>query len=521
MIGDKKMKTANHHRRFYIFIMLPILVLIPSWIKSASADGPAPAQDVTELAAQVDTLNRKVEELSRLVEILMSHAAPVSNLPGNAATGANAESLTSSSVSKTQERPAEQAQRDPSLLRVSGDFRLRLDGIFRPASDSSNSDQQSLVHVQNVRGRYRLRLNFDSQIHPMVSFHGQLTTGPLNNPLTLDQDFAGVTARHPIAINEAWVSFHPRDWVSFQGGKVPEVFADNLRFLFDDDIAFNGFNQRLTHNLSKPVGGIRRIEFRSGQYIFTNPNIASVTPENLGPTGAIIGSTARSAQLFHQGFLVEQNLFSKASQVIGADIQFYRNPNQIQFASTAAGVPVLVQNALGIALSGPLTGTGNATTTPGGAMYSAPNFQVARLTYRFDYDGFKSARQEYPITVNFQVARNVGIGGPERDALLANIKIGKIKKFGDYSFLYMFAMKGANSMISQLTDDDLGTSSGVNIRSHYFRFDLGLAKKIQLQNLFYIQNELANSGEFPQFFVPLNAYTPQLYRLQEQLLFTF
>jgi hypothetical protein len=190
----------------------------------------------------------------------------------------------------------------------------------------------------------------------------------------------------------------------------------------------------------------------------------------------------------------------EVSHTLVADLQVYRNPNQIQFASTPAGFPILVQNALGFALSGPLPGTGNATTTPGGAIYTARNFQVARLLYRFDYEGIQSARQEYPISVNLQVSRNVGTGAAQRDGLEASFKIGRVKRAWDYSFLYLFAIKGANSMISQLTEDDLGSITGVNARSHHFRFDLGVSKRIQLQNLFFMQNELSNSGQYPNFF---------------------
>jgi hypothetical protein len=225
--------------------------------------------------------------------------------------------------------------------------------------------------------------------------------------------------------------------------------------------------------------------------------------------------------MFHQGILIEQGLSTKLSQVYGADVQLYRNPNQIQFASTPAGVPILVQNALGVALAGPLPGTGNATTTPGGAIYTAHNFQVARLHYRLDYTGLKSSRQEYPIALTFQVARNIGTGQRQRDALLAAVKVGRVRARWDQSFQYLFALKGANSMISQLTDDDLGTLTGVNIRSHFFRFDVGLARSIQLQNLLFIQNELSSPGQFPNFFVPLGSYAPRQYRFQEQILFLF
>ena len=105
--------------------------------------------------------------------------------------------------------------------------------------------------------------------------------------------------------------------------------------------------------------------------------------------------------------------------------------------------------------------------------------------------------------------------------MLASFQIGKVANRGDVAFLYIFSSKGANSMISQVTDDDLGTNSGVNIRTNHFRFDYGLAKKITLQSLLYIQSELRNSGAFPNFFVPLNAFTPRQYRLQEQIVFSF
>jgi hypothetical protein len=137
------------------------------------------------------------------------------------------------------------------------------------------------------------------------------------------------------------------------------------------------------------------------------------------------------------------------------------------------------------------------------------------------YSGFKFGGHDYPLVINAQMARNVGIGMPQRDALLAAAQLGRITKRGDMSFLYVFAIKGANSMISQLTDDDLGTNTGVNIRTNHFRFEYGLAKKITFQSLVYIQRELSNSGQFPRFFVPLNAFTPRQYRFQEQIVFTF
>lgn len=404
-------------------------------------------------------------------------------------------------------------------LKVSGDFRLRFDGIFRSATDPSDPP---VAHTQNARARYRLRINLDTDLYPTLSFHSQLATGPINNALTLDQDFSSITARHPFFINEAWIDYHPVKAAQLQAGRVQEIFADNSRFLFDDDVRFNGFNEKYVLSLKKNGAHFSSIDFRAGQYILSNPNVAIITPGSpLARAGAEIGTTGRSANLFHQGVLFNQTFNDRWSDQFGGDIQLYRNPNQIQLASTTDGAVLLVQPGLGIALSGPLTGTGNATTTPGGAIYTAPGFQVARLTYRLNYAGFEKGGHTYPVVFNLQFARNVATGLNERDAMLAALQVGRITKKGDSSFLYVFSIKGANSLISQVTDDDLGTGTGVNLRTNHFRFEYGLARKVTLQSLFFIQNSLRSSGQYPNFFVPLGAFVPTTYRLQQQIVFSF
>ena len=407
-------------------------------------------------------------------------------------------------------------------LRFSGDFRLRFDGIFRKADPTPPTGFAALTHQQNARMRYRLRLNLDTDIDSRLSFHTQLATGPLNNSLTMDQDFGETTTRHPFLISEAWVDFHPNKALQLHGGRVQEIFADNSRFLFDDDVRFNGFNEKYVFSFKHNSLKVSSLELRAGQYILSHPNVAIVTAGSpLAQAGAIVGSTGRSSNLFHQGLLLNQKYNDRWSGQFGGDVQLYRNPNQIQLASTTNGVALIVQNGLGIALSGPVTGTGNATTTTGGAIYTARNFQIARVTYRLNWTGFKSGSHAYPVTFNLQAARNVGIGLRERDAVLAALQIGRVTQRGDMAFLYVYSTKGANALISQVTDDDLGTGSGVNIRTNHFRFDFGLAKKVTLQSLLFIQSELRNSGDFPNFFVPLNGFTPRQYRVQEQIVFTF
>jgi len=485
-------------------------------------------EEVRQQKQMLTEMRDIIADQRRIIESFSSRATSVKTAAENqSVTPISAVSAPASSRNQTSPLEDRVKKLEGKVLaagpfRFSGDFRLRFDGIFRKADATPPAGFAPVTHQQNARMRYRLRFNFDTDIDSKVSFHGQLATGPINNAVTMDQDFGEITTRHPFFISEAWIDYHPNKAVQLQAGRLQEIFADNSRFLFDDDIRFNGFNEKYTLSFKNNGLKVSSLELRAGQYILSNPNVAIVTSGSpLAQAGAIVGSTGRSSNLFHQGLLANQKFNDRWSSQFGGDVQLYRNPNQIQLASTANGVALIVQNGLGITLSGPVTDTGNATTTSGGAIYTARNFQIARLTYRLNWAGFKSRNHVYPVVFNFQAARNVGIGLKERDAMLASFQIGKVTNRGDMAFLYVFSSKGANSMISQVTDDDLGTNTGVNIRTNHFRFDYGLAKKITLQSLLYIQSELRNSGAFPNFFVPLNAFTPRQYRLQEQIVFSF
>ncbi len=409
-------------------------------------------------------------------------------------------------------------------FKFGGDFRFRADAQLRSGNAVAGP-------LQNIRSRYRLRLNVDKDLDPRFKFHLQLSTGPFNNEITNDQDFAAISVKHPFSIAEAYVDFHPNSNLALRGGRMEEVFADNSRFLWDDDIRFNGFQQLVTIPIGSNALGIKSFELRGGEYILTNPNVvvlpaipaSSATPP---PASAFVlagytpGGKVRDANLFHPGFVVKGDLKTGWSHQFAGDIQVYRNPKEIQLASLASGFPVLVNNGIGLVLSGPITGTGNATIKKGGAIYSAPNFQIARAAYRLEHKGWKIGNREMPAYLDFQASRNIGTS-KLRDAVMASANLGAVKGFGDVRFLYQFAIKDANSLISQFTDDDLGTGTGVNIQVHAVRFDLGLTRFLQWQNLLFIQDERRPSNPAAQFFVPLQRGANTTFRYLGQLAFTF
>ncbi len=446
--------------------------------------------------AQIDELRKALDEQSRALERLagvpVTAALPRQEAPRN----------------------VEAAPAATGGFQFSGDFRYRLDAQIRSGNGAAPP-------LQNVRSRYRVRLNIDREIDPRFKFHLQLSTGPFSNAITNDQDMAGVVTKHPFSIAEAFVDFHPNSKFSMRGGRMEEVFADNMRFLWDDDVRFNGFHQILKLPVGRNSLGFTEIEFRGGQYILTNPAVYVLSPNSpYVDAGYEPGGKVRASNLFHPGVILRGTVGSSWTQQIMGGVELYRNPNQIQLASTARGFPVLVNGAIGFALSGPPGGGGNATTQAGGAMYTAPDFQIAHVGYRLAHKGLRISGREVPAWLDFQVSRNTSAASL-RDALMASANLGSVKGAGDTRVLYQFAIKDANSMISQFTDDDLGTGSGVNIAVHAMRFDLGLTRFLQWQNLFFIQKQRRPSNPAEQFFVPLQRGANPTFRYLGQLAFSF
>ncbi len=153
-------------------------------------------------------------------------------------------------------------------------------------------------------------------------------------------------------------------------------------------------------------------------------------------------------------------------------------------------------------------------------MFTAQHFQVAHLKYRIGYDGWKIGDHEMPAYLEFHAARNVGIGYLN-NAAMGLVSFGDVKKVGDVRLLYAYGIKEANSTISEVTDDYFGTTTGVNMRTHEIRVDLGLSRFLAWQNLFFIQNEISGNNAARNFYVPIQAGAATQYRLQSQLQFKF
>jgi uncharacterized coiled-coil protein SlyX len=497
------------------FMMAVVLmVFLAGTVSGQTSETENLKRQVAEQERQITELQQKLARLEEAVlgensalRALLQPAAGVT--PVNvAALGVQppAPSAPLPVAKATPTAAAAQAQNQPQAagFRFGGDFRFRFDAAFRDSSPTT-------AGLQNVRQRYRFRFNIDRDITSDMNAHVQLATGAVNNGITFDQDFAGAVTRHPFFISEAYVEYRPDKNLTLRGGKLEEVFADNSRFLWDDDVRFNGFNERLK---------LGKVEFRGGQYLFVNPNTFSVAPGSpLTIAGVQPGTMARSAAMFHQGMVIDHALSATWKGQFITDAHIYRNPNLIALTSNATGVTVTVNPAIGLTLSGPAPGTGNATTSPTNTILAARHYQVIRAAYKLDAASL-AGKTSMPLSLYVQVARNVGTS-QLRDAVMGTVSIGRTQEKGDVRGLYTFAIKDANSMISQLTDDDLGTGVGTNIATNHFRVDYALRRGLVFQNLVFRQKERRSSNPADSFFVPLGKEAPTTWRYQGQLAISF
>ncbi len=510
----------------------------------------AQQEQIADLRASLDEQKRRLDRTPETPQFGFAGDGTVASLypaimnasPSFYGTGSGAtpKSLPADSTSATPDETQKYTEKVDELsksmgritsglagFKFSGDFRLRADGDYR----SGNS---TAAAVQNSRGRYRMRVYVDKALSDQFDFHVGLGSGRSDNGLTSDSDFTGFDTRSPLYIVEASAGYHPNESVSLRGGKLPEVFADDSRFLFKEEIRFNGFQEIFHHPFEGKPLGVTSVEFRGGQYVLTNPNIAMLpsakactVPSTALPPGCayvaagyLPGQKVRDADLFHQGLVISGELKQGWHHRFGVDLQLWRNQNQIALAATAAGYAVVLNSSPGLMLAAPITGTGTATATPGGVVFTAAHFQIAHINYRLAYDGVKIRDHEMPIAFDLHASRNLGAGFL-RDALMGIASFGETRKPGDIRLLYAFAIKDGNSMISEVTDDYVGSLSGVNIKTNEFRFDLGLTRFLAWQNYLYIINPRRPSDPALHFYVPVPSGANTQYRVQSQLQFKF
>jgi hypothetical protein len=409
-------------------------------------------------------------------------------------------------------------------FRFSGDLRFRFDLLDRAANrDLPPSDNRSTPQ-QRARERYRVRLNIDKDAFyrdggpALAHFHVQIATDPYNNPSTMDTDFSAISTRAPFSLAEAYLDLTPLKGLSFRIGRTPELYADNRQFIYDDDIRFNGFHENYRWTAKNSLF----FQLSAAQYILTDPNIQVVpTGSPFLAAGYKVGQRIPSSNLLDQGITVGGNLGKKWSANFTVNYFAVREPNQIQLASTTGGAVLFANNpVVGATLISNLGETGNATKTAGGAIYYASAFHVVREALNLNYSGNVIHGHNFPFAVFLQGTHNRG-AKIENNGYMLGAAWGQTARLGDFQLQYQYFYKPANAFVSQFTDDDVGTGSGVNLKNNQIRVNFGLTRFLAWENRLYIQKGIAVNNPAINFFVPLQQGYNTQFRLHSQFVFTF
>lgn len=484
----------------------------------------APDPDILLLKKQLTEQQRQIDELREMLKMQQTQLASIGQPFAPKVESATAllpaiPAAAPLSDLKSMRGDVEKLGRSLGGFAFSGDFRYRFDIQNRHPNAFAPG-------LQNIRNRYRIRMNTDKQIGSQLKFHMQLATGPYTNQVNHDQDFGSFGIRAPFALVEASISYTPTKYLSLALGRMREVFSDETRFVWDDDVRLSGFEQRIqlpTFNNKL----FKSIELRAGEYILTHPNTLSVPPDSAtspspyARAGFPVGSKVGAANLFNPGAIINGDLGGTWKHQIIFDTQVWRNPNQIALGSTSFGSAGLVNNPIGLTLSGPVPASTNGLRSPGGAMFTANGFVVPRIDYRLSSASFlKIGGKTIPGFLEFQAARNIRATFL-RDAIMGTISIGALKGPGSGRFLYSYAIKDANSIVGQFTDEEMGNGNSANAAVHHLRFDLGITRSLSWQHLFFLENARRPSNPSQQFYVLVPRGAGTTYRYLNQLVFTF
>lgn len=388
--------------------------------------------------------------------------------------------------------------------KISGDFRVRFDGIDR------SSLAGGAGAMENLRWRYRLRLNYGFQVDKNLSVHAQLASGPVNNQLTDNQDFGNFGAKNPISINRAYVTYTPTKWIEINGGRIPEIFGESSQFSFDPDLNFNGGSEVLKFGQAgKSYSGI----FTAAQYILTNPNKQQTNPQTT--------LRLRTSAIYGEGLRLESPEFNDMNVYYELRDFAVAHPNQIATEmASGAGIPGVGYTTDGLAGSGNLIIKNPDTNLQGVQPYVfVTGFNTAEMAFGFNHKPLAGTFLSYGAEV--RVDRNLD-ANTKRDGGYIRAYIGSSSEPGQVKFIYTYKYAEADSMLSAFTDDDLGTQNNTDIKAHAFMADWKLMKHVNFQNIFFIEKPINIATTFNG--TPLvKAVAPQstTYRLQSQILLSF
>ncbi len=229
--------------------------------ESSTASSGTTSSD-TDLRSVVEQLQQLVREQQKRIEALETGRqaspvvdgtpAPSTTEPGTSSPASTAQPQPPSATQAVQAgstderiRNLERQIKGIGPLSFSGDVRLRAEPFFGGPTDQS---------LDRARARVRVRFNALATLGDQFRTGITLASGDLNDPISTNQNLTGFYARKPIALDQAFVEFTPREFkaLTLTAGKFRYPWY-NTELTWDKDLNPEGAAQTLAFNLNTPV----------------------------------------------------------------------------------------------------------------------------------------------------------------------------------------------------------------------------------------------------------------------------
>jgi hypothetical protein len=229
-----------------------------------NTETPSPNADIH---AEVEQLRQLVHEQQKRIEALEAeHQATQLPVPASASRPPATQQLEANAGSvpparKSPSLPASQNVQAGSTderirnlerqiqglgpISLSGDIRLRAEPFFGGPTDQS---------LDRARARIRARFNATAALGSQFRTGLSLATGDVNDPVSTNQNLTGFYTRKPIAVDQAFVEFRPKEFqaLALTGGKFRYPWF-NTELTWDKDLNPEGVAESLGFKLDSSV----------------------------------------------------------------------------------------------------------------------------------------------------------------------------------------------------------------------------------------------------------------------------
>ncbi len=260
----------------FFFAMLTLAAFTAaSWAQDSTATQSTSAEkravtaaDIQELKAAIATQQQQIQALQAQLQnqnnqnnqnqnkdqaAAPTHTetpqgtAPADNAPAPVTASLQAQPKVNQNAGSSDERirNLERQIKGIGPISFSGDVRLRAEPFFGGPTDES---------LERARARIRVRFNALATLSDQFRAGITLASGDINDPTSTNQSLTGFYTRKPIALDQAFIEFAPRDFkaLTLVGGKFRYPWY-NTELTWDKDLNPEGAAETLAFNVNTPV----------------------------------------------------------------------------------------------------------------------------------------------------------------------------------------------------------------------------------------------------------------------------